>query len=1225
MIRYKSLIRNLRKWWDENVFDPDFYLDHYDDLQALRSHKRARKHYARHGKVEGRFPNLASYLKAHAADLRANFDPVAYRHFNQDVAARFSQVDELFNHYVRHGHKEGRIARFPGGDLSAEALPLNERWKSLFSPVEFIAWCGHELSEHPLSRSTALDVFETSGIDNLWPVNLEYQFDAEFVRANRLMPRAGQTSDAELYRAWLTKGFPAGIAPNETIFLLPYLGGAPFPCNFDWKSFKREARIRSRATRSETLAALFRRPARIILRAVDLLGADAAWLLSKIASNALASGKPRKAVVLLERAIAIEVTAERLNLLADTLLRLGKIEQALAKYSAATDHGDCPLSAFLAAATIHANLRRFSASFAMLRKVQPTARGQAAFGKKLEEVIEAYFNCQSAHAHALYRDAAKQGSRCDLRSEADDLLASTLDNIQDLYLEMATLPFPTGGTRDGYVTILADDGLKQCTHYRIEQKVFQFEHAGVPVRIFTLSEVGEFMDSLIGARAAIFYRVAATPSVLKTILHANAMKLPTYYEIDDLIFDPTCYPDPFESFEGQISITEYIGLQFGVPLFRHALKACQSFIASTPALAHHMQPLTSSGTGIVIRNGLDERNEEAVSMGSHPLRQGESKVRIFYGSGTKAHNADFNKLVGGALLDLMRRNPNVELVIVGYLKLMSEFDEFKLRIRTYPFLSDLTAYWSILASCDINLAVLESSLVADCKSEIKWLEAAILQVPSIVSETQTYRDVIKPGIDGILADRPEQWATALERMVSNPQARYQIGSNARKHALKCYNLQVSAEVLAREFSSFPDDSCKLVDRPLRVLICNVFFAPQSHGGATRVVEDNVDEFVANHPDLEVGVFCSDEGAAEPGRLTLESKKGVPVYRLSIRRHSDMEWTPFDEMNTGPFARVVDHFQPDVIHFHCIQRLTASIVELTRRRGIPYIVTLHDAWWISDNQFLIDRDGLHMPTTDVLDEAASSRDPLLSLTRRQRLAALLNHAYARLSVSAAFSDVYEQAGIARPCVVENGIALQKVISNLNTPNRGARADGRVALGHIGTRALHKGVALVEAALRRNHYRNLHLTVVDQALSRGQSIDTTWGTTPVTIIAPVPQSQIGQLYARLDVLLAPSLWPESYGLVSREALHSGLWVVASNLGAIADDLEEGRNGHVIDVNNASHLIGILSHIDDYPEIYRVSPASPFRLTRDAADQADQLRHIYYEASKSAICAEGSAEIA
>ena len=1213
MIGLKSLIQNLRKWWYENAFDPDFYLDHYDDLQTLRSHKRARKHYAKYGKVEGRFPNLASYLKAHAADLRASFDPVAYRHFNKDVAARFSQVDELFNHYVRHGHKEGRISRFPGGDLSAEALPLNERWKSLFSPVEFIAWCGHQLPERPLSRSMALDLFETSGIDNLWPVNLEYRFDAEFVRANRLMPHAYQTSDAELYRAWLTKGFPAGIAPNETIFLLPYLGGAPFPCDFDWKSFKRESRIRSRATRSETLAALFRKPARVILRAVNLLGADAAWLLFKIASHALACGKPRKAVVLLEHAIAIEVTAERLSLLADTLLRLGKIEQALAKYSAATDREDCPLSAFLAAATIHANLRSFSASFAMLRKVQPTARGQAAFGKKLEEIIEAYFNCQSAHAHALYRDAAKQGSQCDLRSEADDLLASTLDNIQDLYLEMGTLPFPTGGTRDGYVTILADDGLKQCTHYRIEQKVFQFERAGVPVRIFTLSEVREFMDSLIGARAAIFYRVAATPPVLKTILHANAMKLPTYYEIDDLIFDPTCYPDPFESFEGQISITEYTGLQFGVPLFRHALKACQSFIASTPALAHHMQPLTSSGTGIVVRNGLDERNEEAVLMGSHPLRRGKGKVRIFYGSGTKAHNADFNNLVGGALLDLMRRNPNVELVIVGYLKLMSEFDEFKLRIRTYPFLSDLTAYWSILASCDINLAVLEPSRAADCKSEIKLLEAAILQVPSIVSETQTYRDVIKPGIDGILADRPEQWAVALERMVANPHVRCQIGSNARKHALKCYNLQVSAEVLAREFSSFKDESRKLVDRPLRVLICNVFFAPQSHGGATRVVQDNVDEFVENYPDLEVGVFCSDEGGAEPGRLTLESQKGVPVYRLSIRPHSDMEWTPFDEMNAGPFARVVDHFQPDVIHFHCIQRLTASIVEITKRRGIPYVVTLHDAWWISDNQFLIDRDGLHMPTTDVLDGAATSRDPVSSLTRRQRLAALLNHAYACLSVSAAFSRVYEQAGIVNLSVAENGTTLHTQTCSRNTENIAIRGDGRVSLGHIGTRTLHKGAALVEAALWRTPYRNLHLTLVDNALATGQSVNTIWGTTPVTIIPPVPQSKVGQLYTELDVLIAPSLWPESFGLVTREAMHFGLWVVASNLGAIGDDIIEGQNGHIIDVSDAKDLVRILSRIDANPELYRKPPRTPLKPPRSTADQAVQLHAIYREANR------------
>jgi glycosyltransferase involved in cell wall biosynthesis len=48
-------------------------------------------------------------------------------------------------------------------------------------------------------------------------------------------------------------------------------------------------------------------------------------------------------------------------------------------------------------------------------------------------------------------------------------------------------------------------------------------------------------------------------------------------------------------------------------------------------------------------------------------------------------------------------------------------------------------------------------------------------------------------------------------------------------------------------------------------------------------------------------------------------------------------------------------------------------------------------------------------------------------------------------------------------------------------------------------------------------------------------------------PYPQAKVANLYASLDVLLSQSIWPESFGLVAREAQAQGLWVVASSRGA------------------------------------------------------------------------------
>ena len=72
------------------------------------------------------------------------------------------------------------------------------------------------------------------------------------------------------------------------------------------------------------------------------------------------------------------------------------------------------------------------------------------------------------------------------------------------------------------------------------------------------------------------------------------------------------------------------------------------------------------------------------------------------------------------------------------------------------------------------------------------------------------------------------------------------------------------------------------------------------------------------------------------------------------------------------------------------------------------------------------------------------------------------------------------------------------------------------------------------------------------------------------------QMSAFYAEQDVLLAPSIWPESYGLVSREALSAGLWVVASEIGALADPIRDGENGHRLPAGDAAALRAVLEQL-------------------------------------------------
>ena len=68
---------------------------------------------------------------------------------------------------------------------------------------------------------------------------------------------------------------------------------------------------------------------------------------------------------------------------------------------------------------------------------------------------------------------------------------------------------------------------------------------------------------------------------------------------------------------------------------------------------------------------------------------------------------------------------------------------------------------------------------------------------------------------------------------------------------------------------------------------------------------------------------------------------------------------------------------------------------------------------------------------------------------------------------------------------------------------------------------------------------------------------------------------EFYSEQDVLLAPSIWPESFGLVTREALSAGLWVIASDAGALAEPIlnTPEKNGTVIQPNNLEDLVSAI----------------------------------------------------
>lgn len=393
---------------------------------------------------------------------------------------------------------------------------------------------------------------------------------------------------------------------------------------------------------------------------------------------------------------------------------------------------------------------------------------------------------------------------------------------------------------------------------------------------------------------------------------------------------------------------------------------------------------------------------------------------------------------------------------------------------------------------------------------------------------------------------------------------------------------------------------------IKILLVNVFFAPQSLGGATRVLIDNFNILKEKYNDnFELVVFTSDSNMQHKAHnLDSYIYQGSRVYRSSVIFRENMDWYPNDRKMQMLFQRILDFEKPDIVHFHCIQRLSGSIVEACIDSKIPYFITLHDAWWISDFQFLVDEKGKVYPNGHIdpyekisIPNGLSKKE---SIKRKIYLAKLLFNAKKIFSVSDSFLKIYEANGIQNIVTTKNGISdtIEWKVKNTEYTNK-------VVCGHIGGMSEHKGFNILKEAVSKMKLDNIEFLVVDHSKDEKYEFIEEWNNTKVTFIGQVKQEEIVELYGKIDVLFAPSIWPESYGLVTREASACGCWIVASNLGGIGEDVDHNKNGFVIPPT-AKELQNVLSIIDKDKDRFKTIAKS--KKIRFSSEQVKKLVEFY-----------------
>ncbi len=756
------------------------------------------------------------------------------------------------------------------------------------------------------------------------------------------------------------------------------------------------------------------------------------------------------------------------------------------------------------------------------------------------------------------------------------------------------------------ILIVAELSVPQCAKYRVWQKKELFERLGWSCRVVGWREIDHVTTALQLCTQVIFYRVPGEPAVLSLIAEARRVGLDPWWEVDDLIFDEALYRRNSNLLTLEPALRREV--LKGVAAYRVAMLACGRCIASTASLAACMEAAGVAETRVV-ENALDNETLE-VAAGLRALRRpapDDGPVTIVYGSGTKTHDADF-ACAAPAILALMHRHQRLRLRIVGDLSLPPGFDAVAARVEEIAG-TNYRAYLGLLAEADIAIAPLEDTVFNDAKSNIKFQEAAILGIASVCSPRQSFRDVVVPGHNGLLADDEAQWEQALQQLVDDPSLRRRLGAQGLADVLERYAPdRIACDQLAA-VAGLPEQATR---KSLRVLSANIFFPPQSFGGAT-VVAQELAARLHRTSGVELCVFTSRPAIdGRPASLLHYDWDGIPVFATSLSAASDQVVQLDNPSMVATFGHLLDALRPDVVHAHSIQGFGASILRLAAERGIPYVVTLHDAWWLCDRQFMVRGDNRYCFQTRIdLRVCQNCLPHAHHLDERMRImTSTLDGAALLLSPSGSHRGLYLANGTApeRIRVNRNGIRLPEAARTPRQPGMPLR------FGFVGGAEPIKGFHLLRKAFERLDRSGWELVLVDNTLNLGfRSVDVSaWKVEGTLAVVPAyTQDGLDEFFDRIDVLLFPSQWKESFGLSVREALARNVWVIATDGGGQSEEIVDGVNGRLIPLDGrmdglleaVSELLLVPERLDNFRNPHAGSIAS-------YDDQAAELLGILRE---------------
>jgi len=367
----------------------------------------------------------------------------------------------------------------------------------------------------------------------------------------------------------------------------------------------------------------------------------------------------------------------------------------------------------------------------------------------------------------------------------------------------ALAPAPERRDGEGPVRILYVSGAPETQghSYRVLRYAEAARRLGALVDTMTVAEAASDLGLAARAHLVVLWRAEWSGDVAMIVNAAHEAGAMLICDADDLIFDPALAR--IEIIDGIRSDghTE-MGTAAHFNRMQQTMMAADFCTATTRTLASQMRRWQKPT--FVLPNGFDAAfwRRARLALRRRRSEAPDGLLRIGYAGGSRTHQRDFAP-IAGAVARVLRARPECRLVLFRRETLtvldIGEFPELaecadQIEWREMVPVDELA---DELVRFDVNLAPLQTgNIFCEAKSELKFFEAAMAGVASVCSPTQPFRDAMRAGQTGLLADTPEAWHAAIELLLAEPARRESMAHAAYLDSLWFYGPERRSERMA---------------------------------------------------------------------------------------------------------------------------------------------------------------------------------------------------------------------------------------------------------------------------------------------------------------------------------------------------------------------------------------------------------------------------------------------